>query len=84
MGCPGTRRYRPIAFWPFKREYRKETFLSLQQDHISVRKQVSLGETLGVLACLLAAVMFMSMGRLLASNKVTQADAQASAISVPL
>ena len=61
-----------------------KTLSSKQNNHLG-RRQVSFGETLGVLACLLAAVMLMSMGWLMASNKVAQAKAHGtSAISVPL
>jgi hypothetical protein len=59
--------------------------LTLKRNHHRGVGNVSLGETLGVLACLLVAVMLMSMGWLLASNKVAQAKADGtSAISVPL
>jgi hypothetical protein len=59
--------------------------LTFKRDHHRGPGNVSLGETLGVLACLLAAVMLMSMGWLLASNKVAQAKVDGtSAISVPL
>jgi hypothetical protein len=59
--------------------------LTLKRDHHRGVRNVSLGETLGVLACLLGAVMLMSMGWLLASNKVAQAKANgATAISIPL
>jgi hypothetical protein len=60
--------------------------MSSKRKQVRAPKAVSPGETLGVLACLLAAVMLMSMGWLLSSsNKVARANTYGtSAITVPL
>ena len=58
--------------------------MNSQRDHNRVPKQASLGDTLGVLACLLAAVMLMSIGWFLPSANAQAQARGASGFTFPL
>jgi ABC-type transport system involved in cytochrome bd biosynthesis fused ATPase/permease subunit len=61
-----------------------ETPLDSKRDRSRATKQI-LGDALGVLACLLGAVMIMSSGWLLSTSKATRAEARSTAaVAVPL